>query len=184
LEYAERWRDLHMLRVASGMIAERDLLEGRPQAAHERLAPLLDRPGMQEFQVHYVLPPLAWACLECGETERAQALAALSVTRAVADGQRLFLVDALRVQALIAMRLGRWRKAEVNAKKSLALSQDMRYLYATAKTLHVYGQLYDAKGEPARAYEKYQAARAICEQLREGLYRSHVERALAALDQR
>ncbi len=184
LEYAERWRDLHILRVASGMVAERDLLEGRSQAARERLAPLLDRQGMQEFQVQYVLPPLAWACLECGETELAQTLAAWSVTRAIANGQRLFLVDALRVQALIAMGLGRWRKAEANVKKSLALSQDIRYRYATAKSLYVYGQLYGAKGYPAQACEKYQAACAICEQLGEGLYRPHIERALTALSQR
>jgi hypothetical protein len=58
----------------------------------------------------------------------------------------------------------------------------MPYPYAEAKALHVYGQLHAAKGEPALAREKYEAALAILTRLGEWLYRSHVERALAKLD--
>jgi tetratricopeptide (TPR) repeat protein/transcriptional regulator with XRE-family HTH domain len=180
-ERAERWQDLRTLRVAAGPVAERDLLEGRPQAARERLAWLLDRAGMQEFQAQYVLPPLAWACLEVGEEERAQTLAAKSVARAVADGQRLFLVDALRVQALIAVRQGSWRKAEAKAKKSLALCRDMRYPYAEAKALYVYGRLHSAKGEPDLARKQYEQALTICDRLGERLYRTSIDRDLRRL---
>jgi hypothetical protein len=71
----ERWRDLYMLFVTSGMVAERDLLEGSSQAARKRPSLLLDRPGMQECKVQYVLPPLAWVYLELGEEKIAQTLA-------------------------------------------------------------------------------------------------------------
>jgi hypothetical protein len=59
----------------------------------------------------------------------------------------------------------------------------MPYPYAEAKALYVYGQLLVAKGEPGPAREQYWAALAICDQLGEGLYRPHIERALAVLEQ-
>jgi hypothetical protein len=43
--------DLQALRLAQSTLAERDLLQGRPAAAHARLVPLLDRPGMEEWHV-------------------------------------------------------------------------------------------------------------------------------------
>ena len=63
----------------------------------------------------------------------------------------------------------------------LRLVRAMPYPYAEAKALYVYGQLHAVKGETEQAREKYEAAIAICERLGEGLYRPHIERALAEL---
>jgi hypothetical protein len=41
--------------------------------------------------------------------------------------------------------------------------------------------LYTRNDRPKRAREKYKAASAVCERLGAGLYRPHLERALAAL---
>jgi tetratricopeptide (TPR) repeat protein len=183
LARAERLHDLPTLRTAQGILAERYLLEGHPQTACARLSSLLDRPGMRELQVHYVLPPLAWAYLELGDEQRAETLAAESRTRALADHLHLFLVDALRVQALIAVRQARWHDAQQAMEEGLALCRAMPYPYAEAKALYVYGQLYAAKGDRGLARERYEAALAICARLGEGLYRPHVERALTQLHQ-
>ncbi len=189
LALAEREHDLQALRYAHGTLAERDLLNGNPQAACARLEPLLDRPGLQEPQVLFVLPQHAWSYLELGVQAqdesliaRADALAAESRARAIAAQHRLFLVDALRVQAMARIQQARWQEAVDALEESIALCRDMRYPYAEAKALYVYGQLHAAKGEPERAREKYLAALAICERLGEGLYRPHIERALTELD--
>jgi tetratricopeptide (TPR) repeat protein len=56
---ADRGGDLSALRIASGVLAEIDIQEGRAQAARTRLLPLLDRPGLEECDVTELLPVLA-----------------------------------------------------------------------------------------------------------------------------
>jgi hypothetical protein len=75
----------------------------------------------------------------------------------------------------------RRQEAEAALEETLALCRTLPCPYAEAKALAVYGQLHAARGEPERARERYMAARAICEQLGERLYRPQIERALAEL---
>jgi hypothetical protein len=82
---------------------------------------------------------------------------------------------------LLALRHERWGDVAAALEESLALCRAMPYPYAEAKALSVYGQLYAARGEPERAREQYQAARAILSRLGERLYAERIERALAAL---
>jgi len=176
LALAESWdNDATGQRWGQRLLAERDLVAGNPGAAHARLAPLLDRPGMQESDVEPLLPLLAWAELELGRDE--QAAATLAAGRARCG--RLWLVDALRVEALLEMKRARWQEAVDALDESLTLCRAIPYPYAEAKALYVYGRLHAAKGEPGRAREQYEAALAICEGLGEGLYRPQIERALA-----
>ena len=58
------------------LLAEHDLRAGRPAEAQARLAPLLDRPGLEELDVTRLLPHLAWAHLELGDVTTAVAVAA------------------------------------------------------------------------------------------------------------
>jgi tetratricopeptide (TPR) repeat protein len=146
-----------------------------------RLEPLLDYPGVREFQVQWVLPQLAWAYLERGDEHRATILAAQSEARARAERHDFFLVDALRVQAMVAMRQSSWQEAQEALEESIGLCRSMPYPYAEAKALYVYGRLQVAKGEPEQARENYQAALVICKRLGEGLYKPYIERALDAL---
>jgi tetratricopeptide (TPR) repeat protein len=173
--------DLQALRYSYSMIAERDLLAGRAQAVRTYLEPLLDRPGLVEFQVLLVLPQYAWALLALGEEAEAEARALQSCERARAWQYRLFLVDGVRVLALVRMRQARWEEARALLEEAIEVCRAMPYPYAEAKAHYVYGQLHTAKGEPRQAREKYQAALSICARLGEGLYRPHIERALADL---
>jgi tetratricopeptide (TPR) repeat protein len=157
------------------LLAERDLVAGQAAAAHARLQPLLDRPGMREVDVPPLLPILAWAQLALDRDDEAAA------TLAACRGRcgKLWLVDALRVEALLAIKQQRWQDGAAALDKVLETCRAMPY--AKAKALYVYGQLLHTRGEPQQAHEKYQAALTICERLGEGLYRPHIERALATL---
>jgi uncharacterized protein HemY len=91
------------------------------------------------------------------------------------------LVQALRVSAQIAIRQQHWQEAASALEGIITRCQAMPYPYAEAKALYVYGQLHVARGEPAQARARFEAALAICARLGERLYAEHIERALAAL---
>jgi hypothetical protein len=55
---AERYRDLQGQRHASAVLAELDVLQGRPETAIARLVPLLDRPRC--FQQDYAAYASGW----------------------------------------------------------------------------------------------------------------------------
>jgi tetratricopeptide (TPR) repeat protein/transcriptional regulator with XRE-family HTH domain len=179
LALGEQSGDLDVPRWAHGLLAERDLLERRAEQARAGLEPLLDRPGQQERSVTGLLPLLAQAYLELGDVGQAQALAASSVARADAAGLRLALPDALRAQALVALRQRRWESARDTLEDALALSRAMGYPYAEAKGLYVYGLLHQQKGEREQAAERLMAAQTILNRLGERFYAEHVEQALA-----
>ena len=96
----------------------------------------------------------------------------------------VLLGDVHRVRAIRATKRGEWGDAEQAVNAALDLCRRMPFPYGEAKALYVYGQLLTAKGESGRASQTYQAALSICERLGEGLYRPHIERALAGADAR
>jgi hypothetical protein len=63
----EHCGDLQGLRPAATFRAWFDLLQGRAAAARARLAALRDRPGLDQREVPFLLPFLAWAHLALGE---------------------------------------------------------------------------------------------------------------------
>jgi tetratricopeptide (TPR) repeat protein len=148
--------------------------EGRPEAVFDRLAPVLDRAGQQERLVTLPLALLAWANLEVGQEAEAQMLAAQSVMRARVQRYRPVLVDVLRIEALIASRQGCRLAAETAISEALALSRRMRYPYAEAKLLDVYGQLHLQNGESTHAREQFEQALAIYARLGEYLYAKRI----------
>ena len=170
--------DLAALRWGGRLLAERDLVAGDAAAAQARLEPLLDRPGMQEWDVAPLLPLVAWAQLALDRDAAAAATLAASKARC----GRLWRVDALRMEAMLARKQGRWGEAEAALEETLTLCRAMPYPYAETKALYVFGQVHAAKGEPGRAREKYEQALAICARLGEGLYRRRIEQALGDLN--
>jgi tetratricopeptide (TPR) repeat protein len=165
------------------VLAERDLVAGRATEARTQLQELLSLPGVRTHAAGaaLALPNLAWAEAEVGEVERAAATVEEGITAIEAAHYQLFLPEALRIRALIAAKQQRWEAADADLTRAIEMAQAMPYPYAEAKALYVYGQLHAARGEPEYAREKYQAALAICVRLGEGLYRPHIERALADL---
>ena len=176
-----RGGDLVPLRWAQVELAEHDLLMGRPEAARARLEPLLDRPGLEEGQVVFLLPPLAQAHLELGAVEQAAALVAQGVRRARAQPNQRALVGAQRVQGLVQTRQGGWAEAERAVEEGLALARGMPYPYAEARLLHVAGLLHIQKGEPEQAWERLTAALALFQRLGARKDRERTEQVLAQL---
>jgi tetratricopeptide (TPR) repeat protein len=182
LAYAQQFDDLRAQRGLQLLLAERDLLAGRAAMAHARLVPLLDQePGKEEAEAVPLLPLVALAELEMGTEDRAASTVEESVRRATRQAPRA-LADALRVRALLAIKRGGWQAAQDALEETLSRTRAMPYPWAEAKALFVFGQLHAAQGEPERAREQYTAALSICARLGEGLYRPHIEGALAALD--
>jgi tetratricopeptide (TPR) repeat protein len=162
---AERHRDLQALRLASTWLAELDVLEGRADAAIARLVPLLDRPGLEEEDVTFFLPVLAWAHLEADDVAQAAEAVAQALARMRPENMRAFLVDALRVQAMVAIRQEQWTVAEQALEEGVAMAHDMPYPYAEGRLLQVYGDLHLQKGERELARERLEAALAIFRRL-------------------
>jgi tetratricopeptide (TPR) repeat protein/transcriptional regulator with XRE-family HTH domain len=178
---AEQVGDLQALRWAQTVLAERDLLAGKAEAAHARLVPLLDRPGEQEGVVTYLLPYLAWASLDLGRDEEAAEQLQECLTRATGEHIRLAQVEALRVRALAALRRGEIAEAEQALEDGLDIARAIPYPYAEAKLLYTGGLASQAIGDPKRARERLRQALAALKALGEGLYRPHVEQALLGL---
>jgi tetratricopeptide (TPR) repeat protein len=169
------------MRWAQGLLAERDLLLGRPEAARARLVPLLDRPGLEEFFVTRFLPVLAWAHLDLSEMAEAEQVVTQAIRRMHDNHIRLDLPDALRVRAMIALRQEHWPEAEQALEEGLALTRRMPYPYAEAHLLHVYGEMHAQKGEAEPARERLEAALAIFQRLGARKDVERVEQALSTL---
>jgi predicted ATPase/transcriptional regulator with XRE-family HTH domain len=182
---AERGGDLEALRYAQLPLIERDLLEGQTSQARARLDRLLDRrsAGWDEGVAHILLL-LAWTHVELDDAAQAEELVALSIRRAIAEENRLALVDALRVQALRALRQRRWQDAEGALHEALALARAMSYPYGEARVLCTYGLVHVEKGEPEQARERLAASLVILNRLGERLYAETAEKILASSPQR
>jgi tetratricopeptide (TPR) repeat protein len=108
----ERSADLGQRLTADALLAQREILEGRPDAACTRLAPLPDAVYQHRWGGPMVQATLAWAHLEMGDVPVADEMAGQAITRVRAPGYGFTLVDALWVQAMVATRQGRWEDAE------------------------------------------------------------------------
>ncbi len=154
------------LREAQSMLAEFDILTGQPATARARLVPLLDRAGVQERHVTLcVLPALAWAYLELGDVDQANRTITDAIRRARAGGYRLSLVDDLRVQALVALRQGRWVEAEDVLEEGLALARALPYPYGEGRLLDVSARLHVERSDVTAARERLAAALAVFRRL-------------------
>lgn len=178
---AEQIGDLQALRLAQATLAERDLMAGLPAAAHARLSPLLDRPGQQEALVTYLLPYLAWACLDLGQQDEAHEQLQECLMRAHGEDIRLALVDALRVRVMQMTRQSEFAEAELSLDEGLRLSHELPYPYAEAKLLFAGGLAAHAQGSDDLARDRLQRARDAMRALDENFYLPHVEKALASL---
>jgi hypothetical protein len=175
--------NLHVRRAAQRELAEAELLRGHAVSARARLDPVLSETDrMEESDVTALLPFVAWAQAETGAEDQAQAVVARAIAQAASQHHELALIDALSVQALLAVRRGRWQEAEYVLNVALARCRAMPYPYAEAKVLAIYGQLWAFRGEPARARTSYALALAILQRLGEGLYQPGIGRALAELE--
>jgi tetratricopeptide (TPR) repeat protein/transcriptional regulator with XRE-family HTH domain len=162
---AERYRDPRALLRASALLAELDVLQGRAAAAKVRLVPLLDRGGPLDSNVTYFLPVLAWAHLESGDVQQAADVVAQAMARLRPSHRWAYLVDALRVQAMVAVRQGHWAEATGALEEGIMMARSMPCPYAEGRLLRVYGEMHVQKGELEPAHERLGAALAIFRRL-------------------
>jgi tetratricopeptide (TPR) repeat protein/transcriptional regulator with XRE-family HTH domain len=180
---AERSGDQQILQYCQSNLAEIEIGQGRPAAACARLLPLLKHPGLERQHAVFVLPRLAQAYLELGDTGRAGGLIQQAVEFVRATGDLLSLAEVLWVQALVITREGGWAEAHCILEESLSLTRSMPYPYMEARTLQVYGDLHRQKSEPEPAREKLEAALAIFRRLDARKDSEQVERTLMRLTQ-
>ncbi len=173
--------DIEASRRAQTWLAERDLSEGRPAAARDRLIPLLDREGLQELDVTTLLPLLVRAYLGLGDADRGAEMATESVSRARAQGHRIALADALWARGMVAARQEQWDEAAQALEEGLDLTHDISYPYAEARTLETYGAMRLAQGEIGAARTRLEAALAIFDRLGARGDAARVEQAIADL---
>jgi tetratricopeptide (TPR) repeat protein len=181
LSMVEASGDLQGIRDAQSWLAERDLLEGRPDAARARLVPLLDRPGLREFGVTRLIPLLAWAYLDLGDEARAQEVVEQAIARSRTQNDCLTLTDALRIQAMVATRQERWEEAEIALEEGMALASRMPYPYAQARLLYTAARLHARQGAPGLARTRFEAALGIFRRLGASKDAERVEQAIATL---
>jgi tetratricopeptide (TPR) repeat protein len=172
-----------LLLDAQALLAEQELLEGRPDAHCARLGALLAAAGQELWFDAYVQPTLAWAHMEMGEVAAAGEVVRQAVRRARAVTYRRGLVEALRVQAMVATRQRRWEDAESSLAEGLALARSMADPYVEGRLLHVSGTMHARKGQPVPARQRLEEALAILRRLGARGAAVPVERSIAALAQ-
>lgn len=182
LALAERGGDLQAVRWTAQGLAELAVRQGSPTEAVTRLAPLLDRAGLEECDVTGLLPVLAWARLDLGEADEASALVEQALARARREGLRLVVAEALLAGARVALRRGDEDAAGRGVEAGLALARAMPHPYVEALLLHLDGERRALRGEGERARGRLQRARAILRRLGARRDAAETERVLAALD--
>jgi tetratricopeptide (TPR) repeat protein len=181
LALADQSQNRDVRRAAHTALAERDLVEGRPDEAYAHLEPLIDDLASALSTTIYSLPTLAWALIELGELTRAETLVTQTIARARELNIRPILADALRMRAMLAMKRERWMEAEHALEEALAICQAIRLRNEEAEMWYLYGLLCIQRGERQQAHQRLTTALAICGQMGERLYAPQVERALADL---
>jgi tetratricopeptide (TPR) repeat protein len=178
---ARRMLDVQAERYAAGLLAMCDLRAGLPAAARDRLVALGDRPALEEPDVTALLPILAWANLQLGDTAQATMVAAAAVARARTIGYRLILTDALHVQALVLTRAHAWDAARAALAEGLALARALPYPYAEARLLEAEGWLHACGDEAAVPRAEFAGAAAIYGHLGARTDRERAENAAVTL---
>jgi tetratricopeptide (TPR) repeat protein len=159
---AEGTGDRQALELIHLSLAELELLRGEPERAIARLEPLAELVG---GFLALIEATLAWACLERGDAERAEELAKGAVRRAGQQQERLALADALRVQAMVLVRLARPDEASQVMEEGLSLARSLPYPYAEARILSGMGIALAQQGESEGARDRLEEALAIFRRL-------------------
>src|SRR5207248_2592483 len=115
---------------ANGFAAQGNILRGNPEQARDRLLPLLDRDEVEEQDVSWFLPILAWAHLEAGNADQARETARHALRRGKEHGDQIVMADALWVSGRIASHEERWDDAEQFFREGLSLTRGNSFRWA------------------------------------------------------
>jgi tetratricopeptide (TPR) repeat protein/transcriptional regulator with XRE-family HTH domain len=176
---AERTGNLQAVRWAAGLRAELELLQGKPRSTVEHLHGLLDRPGMREVDVTFLLPRLAWAKLELGKGDEADRISAEAVERGWSQDYHLALTDGLRVRGAVLASQDRWDEARQVFEAGVSLTRSMPYPYAEGRLLAEWGRMEMDRPDVAR--QLLEEALVIFQQLGARPYIQRTDKVLVGL---
>ena len=149
------------VRSGQGVLAERELLEGKPGAALARLEPLVQGSDVGELGVVRQLPYLAWAYLDLGDEERAEDAVLEGIERARAQGHNLALTELLRVRGMVLAERRSWDEAERAFEEAVSIARSIRYPYAEARALYERGLMFVSRTDPERGRDQLEKAAEI-----------------------
>ena len=161
------------------ILAERDLLEGRPEDAVARFAAMPTNTGNDWPIADIVtdgMPWLAWANLALGREE--QGITALQAHMERCPPESSAMAEAQYVAGMLALLRGHYEDARATLDAALALCVRAPYPYFEAKALYAYGQVCAAEGDTMQARLRYEEALSILARVGERMYADHIERAL------
>jgi tetratricopeptide (TPR) repeat protein len=165
------------VRSGQGVLAELDLMQGKPGAALARLEPLIEESNPEELGILRLLPYLAWAYLESGNEGRAEEVVLAGAERAKAQGNRLALVELSRVRGMVLARQRRWDEARHAFEEAVSVARSIRYPYAEARSLYEWGSM--RAGKPETERDRIEEAAGIFRRLGARPYLELAQKALA-----
>jgi tetratricopeptide (TPR) repeat protein len=136
---AEPGGDLQALSAAHCLLAELEMLRGRPETARDRLNRIILQKATNQADL---LATLAWSYLELDQLERAENVANQAVAMATAKQQRLFLIHALEIQGVVFTHQKRWEEALQALEGAIALADEISYPHAKARAHYELGRMY------------------------------------------
>jgi tetratricopeptide (TPR) repeat protein len=131
--------DSHTLAPLHQALAEMELMRGHAESAQTSLKSVLARNDVSEKHITSLLPLLAWARLELGDSSGARELAEKAVRRARNHGMHLYLADALWIMGLAASRCGLASEAVHSLAAALELSRSLSYGRGEGRGLYAQG---------------------------------------------
>ena len=131
----ERLGNIQGVRYLQRELAEIDLRAGRACEALARLELLMEGTAVEDNDVTFVLPVLAWAYLATGDSTRAEKVLVDAIDRARQQGNALSLVTGLRVRGLVLAARGEWDEADRHFSDAVSLARQMPHPYAEALAL-------------------------------------------------
>ncbi|PZR99009.1 MAG: hypothetical protein DLM70_16185, partial [Chloroflexi bacterium] len=179
LALTEETGDRQVREIAQALLADLDVLEGRPQEAATRLEPLV---VSEDANLPELLPALARAHLAAGGEEhvrRAAEVAERAVT--VTRSQAGFLPDALCVQGMVLTAQGRLEEADQSLTEGLERARSLPYPYVEGRILVEMAAVHRQRGESEGERERLQEALAIFRRLGARKDVERVEEALSAI---
>ncbi|GAC1522740.1 MAG: hypothetical protein NVS2B16_30710 [Chloroflexota bacterium] len=158
---AEHNKDQRALRIIHNSLAERDLLIGRPQSALTGLQHVAPQPGARRGDSFNELMSrviLAQAYLALDDVTQAETIVRDVIEQTDPTLETPIMVEALRVQGMVAARQHRWTDADRAFEQALHAATPMGYLYGAARILSERGTMNIRRGDPDRAREALEAA--------------------------
>jgi transcriptional regulator with XRE-family HTH domain/tetratricopeptide (TPR) repeat protein len=185
LHAARDLRAVQVERAVLACLAELDLLEGRPQDAVTRLAPVTaDHPvpateTLASGSAVQLLTVLAAAHLQTADLPRARAYAARAVGQARQMGIWVHGLRALEIHGMIAARDGHHDLARAAYREGLHRARVIPFPYAQARLLHASGLLDRQQHDHAAAHRRFAQALTILDTLGAGKDAARLRQAIA-----